>query len=142
MFFSVREYDGKLKEKSRWLYLFNLYIITIVFISHRSFRLVLETWLSYIQPWRYLNNNNGQAHDMFSRIFPNTNLQKNSTRFYVIFVMICAKLTKKCLFRPILGICFVSTEKYWLKYLWIRIRKIREHMSWARLKVFLKMRMQ
>ena len=30
----------------------------------------------------------GQAHDMFSRIFPNTNLRIFSTKYYVIFILI------------------------------------------------------
>ena len=30
----------------------------------------------------------GQAHDMFSRIFPNTNLQIFSTKYHVLFVYI------------------------------------------------------
>ena len=42
----------------------------------------------------------GRAHDMFSRIFQNTNLRNFSMKYYVIFLK-CSKLRKKYLFWPI-----------------------------------------
>ena len=41
------------------------------------------------------DTDNGQAHDIFSHFFPNTNLQKFSIKDYVQFVLIVSKATDK-----------------------------------------------